>query len=286
MQYLVGELLPNEAAALSNIVEWDDVTGNVKLNSKKVLRDVVPTAIQPEMDVILNMDFMGNPVYREPFIKSQEGQIAQRTLGKKRTKKVYKDLSDKIWYAMGGSLERNDLMSRDETHILPDDVWLNPSVIEHVFEGRTTGVGKTLADIATCVSAASNGDPSELRKLQIVNVLTKQEKDYSDSDRSYWKLMDFYRSRQQTMSNLRKAKEGKDLERYKEMTRRASELAPRTTGEQLTEKIWEDGTKDEKLYVTWLETKALLKQIDKGTVTKEEVAPTIDRLTEQFRELR
>lgn len=286
MQYLVGELLPNEAAALSNIVEWDDVTGNVKLNSKKVLRDVVPTAIQPEMDVILNMDFMGNPVYREPFIKSQEGQIAQRTLGKKRTKKVYKDLSDKIWYAMGGSLERNDLMSRDETHILPDDVWLNPSVIEHVFEGRTTGVGKTLADIATCVSAASNGDPSELRKLQIVNVLTKQEKDYSDSDRSYWKLMDFYRSRQQTMSNLRKAKEGKDLERYKEMTRRASELAPRMTGEQLTEKIWEDGTKDEKLYVTWLETKALLKQIDKGTVTKEEVAPTIDRLTEQFRELR
>ena len=286
MQYLVGELLPNEAAALSNIVEWDDVTGNVKLNSKKVLRDVVPTAIQPEMDVILNMDFMGNPVYREPFIKSQEGQIAQRTLGKKRTKKVYKDLSDKIWYAMGGSLERNDLMSRDETHILPDDVWLNPSVIEHVFEGRTTGVGKTLADIATCVSAASNGDPSELRKLQIVNVLTKQEKDYSDSDRSYWKLMDFYRSRQQTMSNLRKAKEGEDLERYREMTKRVSELAPRMTAEQLTEKIWEDGTKDEKLYVTWLETKALLKQIDKGTVTKEEVAPTIDRLTEQFRELR
>ena len=286
MQYLVGELLPNEAAALSNIVEWDDVTGNVKLNSKKVLRDVVPTAIQPEMDVILNMDFMGNPVYREPFIKSQEGQIAQRTLGKKRTKKVYKDLSDKIWYAMGGSLERNDLMSRDETHILPDDVWLNPSVIEHVFEGRTTGVGKTLADIATCVSAASNGDPSELRKLQIVNVLTKQEKDYSDSDRSYWKLMDFYRSRQQTMSNLRKAKEGEDLERYREMTKRVSELAPRMTGEQLTEKIWEDGTQDEKLYVTWLETKALLKQIDKGTVTKEEVAPTIDRLTEQFRELR
>lgn len=286
MQYLVGELLPNEAAALSNIVEWDDVTGNVKLNSKKVLRDVVPTAIQPEMDVILNMDFMGNPVYREPFIKSQEGQIAQRTLGKKRTKKVYKDLSDKIWYAMGGSLERNDLMSRDETHILPDDVWLNPSVIEHVFEGRTTGVGKTLADIATCVSAASNGDPSELRKLQIVNVLTKQEKDYSDSDRSYWKLMDFYRSRQQTMSNLRKAKEGEDFERYREMTKRVSELAPRMTGEQLTEKIWDDGTKDEKLYVTWLETKVLLKQIDKGTVTKEEVAPTIDRLTEQFRELR
>lgn len=58
------------------------------------------------------------------------------------------------------------------------------------------------------------------------------------------------------------------------------------TGEQLTEKIWEDGTQDEKLYVTWLETKALLKQVDKGTVTKEEVAPTIDRLKEQFRELR
>ena len=286
MQYLVGELLPNEAAALSNIVEWDDVTGNVELNTTKVVRDIMPTAIQPVADVRLNMNFMGNPVYHEPFVKSQEGQIAQRTLGKKRTKQIYRDISDAAWYAMGGSLERNDRMSRDGTKILPDDKWLNPSVIEHVFEGYTTGVGKTLADIATCVSAASNGDPSEMRKLQIVNVLTKQEKDYSDSDRSYWKLMDFYRSRQQTMSNLRKAKEGKDLERYKEMTRRASELAPRTTGEQLTEKIWEDGTKDEKLYVTWLETKALLKQIDKGTVTKEEVAPTIDRLTEQFRELR
>lgn len=286
MQYLIGELLPSEIASLSNVVEWDDVTGNVEFNKTKVLRDIMPTAIQPVTDVRFNMDFMGNPVYREPFIKGQEGQIAQRTLGKKRTKQVYKDLSDKIWYAMGGSLERNDRMSRDGTHILPDDEWLNPSVIEHVFEGYTTGVGRTLADIATCVSAASSGDPSELRKLQIVNDLTKQEKDYSDSDRSYWKLMDFYRSRQQTMSNLRKAKEGKDLERYKEMTRRASELAPRMTGEQLTEKIWEDGTKDEKLYVTWLETKALLKQIDKGTVTKEEVAPTIDRLTEQFRELR
>lgn len=286
MQYLVGELLPNEAASLSNIVEWDDVTGNVEFNKTKVLRDIMPTAIQPVTDVRFNMNFMGNSVYHEPFVKTQEGQIAQRTLAKKRTKQVYKDIADAAWYAMGGSLERNDRMSRDGTHILPDDEWLNPSVIEHVFEGYTTGIGKTLTDIATCVSAASNGDPSELRKLQIVNVLTKQEKDYSDSDQSYWKLMDFYRSRQQTMSNLRKAKEGEDLERYKEMTKRVSELAPRMTGEQLTEKIWEDGTKDEKLYVTWLETKALLKQIDKGTVTKEEVAPTIDRLTEQFRELR
>lgn len=286
MQYLIGEILPSEVASLSNVVEWDDVTGNVEFNKTKVLRDIMPTAIQPVTDVRFNMNFMGNPVYREPFIKGQEGQIAQRTLGKKRTKQVYKDLSDKIWYAMGGSLERNDRMSRDGTHILPDDEWLNPSVIEHVFEGYTTGVGRTLADIATCVSAASSGDPSELRKLQIVNDLTKQEKDYSDSDRSYWKLMDFYNSRQQTMSNLRKAKEGEDLERYKEMTRRVSELAPRMTAEQLTEKIWEDGTQDEKLYVTWLETKALIKQIDKGKVTKEEVAPTIDRLTEQFRELR
>jgi hypothetical protein len=286
MQYLVGELLPNEAASLSNIVEWDDVTGNVEFNKTKVLRDIMPTAIQPVTDVRFNMNFMGNSVYHEPFVKTQEGQIAQRTLAKKRTKQVYKDIADAAWYAMGGSLERNDRMSRDGTHILPDDEWLNPSVIEHVFEGYTTGIGKTLTDIATCVSAASNGDPSELRKLQIVNVLTKQEKDYSDSDQSYWKLMDFYRSRQQTMSNLRKAKEGEDFERYREMTKRVSELAPRMTGEQLTEKIWEDGTQDEKLYVTWLETKALLKQIDKGTVTKEEVAPTIDRLTEQFRELR
>ena len=286
MQYLIGELLPSEAASLSNIIEWDDVTGNVELNTTKVIRDAIPTAVQPEFDVILNMDFMGNPVYREPFIKSQEGQIAQRTLGKKRTKQVYKDLSDTIWYAMGGSLERNDRMSRNGTHILPDDWWMNPSVIEHVFEGHTTGIGKTMADIATCVSAASSGDPSELRKLQIVNVLTKQEKDYSDSDRNYWKLMDFYNSRQQAMSNLRKAKEGEDVERYKKMTERVDAMAPQMTGEQLTEKIWEDGTKDEKLYVTWLETKALIKQIDKGKVTKEEVAPTIDRLKEQFRELR
>lgn len=286
MQYLIGELLPSEAASLSNIIEWDDVTGNVDLTTTKVVRDIIPTAVQPEFDVLLNMDFMGNPVYREPFIKGQEGQIAQRTLGKKRTKQVYKDLSDKIWYAMGGSLERNDRMTRDGTHILPDDVLINPSVIEHVFEGHTTGIGKTMADIATCVSAASSGDPSELRKLQIVNVLTKQEKDYSDSDRSYWKLMDFYRSRQQTMSNLRKAKEGEDFERYKKMTERVDTMAPQMTGEQLTEKIWEDGTQDEKLYVTWLETKALIKQIDKGKVTKEEVAPTIDRLKEQFRELR
>lgn len=286
MQFLMGELLPNEVASLTNVAEWDDVTGNVTLNSKQVARDVMPTSIQPMTDVFLNMDFMGNQVYYEPFVKNQEGQVAQRTLGKKRTKQVYKDLVDKAWYGIGGSLERNDRMSREGTSSLPDGKLFNPSVIEHVFEGYTTGVGRTLADVATCVSAASNGDPSELRKLQIVNVLTKQEKDYSDSDRNYWKLMDFYRSRQQTMSNLRKAKEGEDLERYREMTRRVSELAPRVTGEQLTEKIWEDGTKDEKLYVTWLETKALLKQIDKGTVTKEEVAPTIDRLTEQFRELR
>ena len=286
MQFLMGELLPNEAASLTNVAEWDDVTGNVTLNSKQVARDVMPTSIQPVTDVFLNMDFMGNQVYYEPFVKNQDGQVAQRTLGKKRTKQVYKDLVNKAWYGIGGSIERNDRMSRNGTNSLPDGKLFNPSVIEHVFEGYTTGVGRTLADIATCVSAASNGDPSELRKLQIVNVLTKQEKDYSDSDRSYWKLMDFYQSRQQTMSNLRKAKEGEDLERYKEMTRRVSELAPRMTGEQLTEKIWEDGTQDEKLYVTWMETKALLKQLGKGKVTKEEVAPTIDRLTEQFRELR
>ena len=285
-QFMAGEYLPNEAASLLNAVQWDETRGTLKDGDAQVGRDIAPTAISPMVDVITNRNFMGQPVYKMPYVRSQDDNVAHWSLGKKRTKQVYKDFAEWQWKMRGGSTERNDLMSRNGTSQLSNSKLNNPSVIEHLVEGYGGGPVSGLADIGTWIEFASTGDVKELKKLQMVAPFFRQERDYTAADVKYWELTDLYRSRQQTMSNLRKAKEGEDLERYREMTRRVSELAPRMTGEQLTEKIWEDGTKDEKLYVTWLETKALLKQIDKGTVTKEEVAPTIDRLTEQFRELR
>ena len=285
-QFMAGEYLPSEAASLLNAVEWDETRGTLKDGEKQVYRDIAPTAISPVVDVLTNRNFMGQPVYKMPYVRSQDDNVAHWSLGKKRTKQVYKDFAEWQWKMRGGSTERNDLMSRKGTNQLSNSKLNNPSVIEHLVEGYGGGPISGLADIGTWVEFASTGDVKELKKLQMVAPFLRQERDYTATDVKYWELTDLYRSRQQTMSNLRKAKEGEDLERYKEMTKRVSELAPRMTGEQLTEKIWEDGTQDEKLYVTWLETKALLKQIDKGTVTKEEVAPTIDRLTEQFRELR
>lgn len=285
-QFMAGEYLPSEAASLLNAVQWDETRGTLKDGWPQVWRDVAPTGISPIVDVIENRNFMGQPVYKMPYVRSQDDNVAHWSLGKKRTKQVYKDFAEWQWKMRGGSTERNDLMSRNGTSQLSNSKLNNPSVIEHLVEGYGGGPISGLSDIGTWIEFASTGDVKELKKLQMIAPFFRQERDYTATDVKYWKLMDFYRSRQQTMSNLRKAKEGEDLERYKEMTRRVSELAPRMTGEQLTEKIWEDGTQDEKLYVTWLETKALLKQIDKGTVTKEEVAPTIDRLTEQFRELR
>ena len=285
-QFMAGEYLPNEAASLLNAVQWDETRGTLKDGKYQVLRDIAPTAISPMVDVITNRNFMGQPVYKMPYVRSQDDNVAHWSLGKKRTKQVYKDFAEWQWKMRGGSTERNDLMSRNGTSQLSNSKLNNPSVIEHLVEGYGGGPIAGLADIGTWIEFASTGDVKELKKLQMVAPFFRQERDYTETDVKYWELTDLYRSRQQTMSNLRKAKEGEDFERYREMTKRVSELAPRMTGEQLTEKIWEDGTQDEKLYVTWLETKALLKQIDKGTVTKEGVAPTIDRLKEQFRELR
>ena len=285
-QFMAGEYLPNEAASLLNAVQWDETRGTLKDGDAQVGRDIAPTAISPMVDVITNRNFMGQPVYKMPYVRSQDDNVAHWSLGKKRTKQVYKDFAEWQWKMRGGSTERNDLMSRNGTSQLSNSKLNNPSVIEHLVEGYGGGPVSGLADFGTWIEFAFTGDVKELKKLQMVAPFFRQERDYTAADVKYWELTDLYRSRQQTMSNLRKAKEGEDLERYKEMTKRVSELAPRMTAEQLTEKIWDDGTKDEKLYVTWLETKALLKQIDKGTVTKEDVAPTIDRLTEQFRELR
>lgn len=285
-QFMAGEYLPSEAASLLNAVQWDETRGTLKDGGDQVVRDIMPTVISPAMDVYLNKNFMGQPVYKMPYVRSQDDNVAHWSLGKKRTKQVYKDFAEWQWKMRGGSTERNDLMSRNGTSQLSNSKLNNPSVIEHLVEGYGGGPIAGLADIGTWIEFASTGDVKELKKLQMIAPFFRQERDYTETDVKYWELTDLYRSRQQTMSNLRKAKEGEDFERYREMTKRVSELAPRMTGEQLTEKIWEDGTQDEKLYVTWLETKALLKQIDKGTVTKEEVAPTIDRLTEQFRELR
>ena len=285
-QFMAGEYLPSEAASLLNVVQWDETRGTLKDGWPQVWRDAAPTGISPIVDVIENRNFMGQPVYKMPYVRSQDDNVAHWSLGKKRTKQVYKDFAEWQWKMRGGSTERNDLMSRNGTSQLSNSKLNNPSVIEHLVEGYGGGPVSGLADIGTWIEFASTGDVKELKKLQMIAPFLRQERDYTATDVKYWELTDLYRSRQQTMSNLRKAKEGEDLERYREMTKRVSELAPRMTGEQLTEKIWEDGTQDEKLYVTWLETKALLKQIDKGTVTKEEVAPTIDRLTEQFRELR
>ncbi len=217
--FFVGDLFPMGTLPF----EINDKTG-FTWTPDKFFRDFVPTTFSPLYDVWQNTNFMGYNVYKEPFIKSQEGELLDVNMGKRNVNKQIDWVCRQILIMTGGNPEHN---------IAGEGVIdLNPSAWEHIIKDYGGGAPTLVVDIMHFgLKAATDWDEVNSGDIPFVRKFTRPYNEDRVYTSQYWDLKtrtDFY---------------GKQLKDYR-----------KTDPELYKEKI------ESERYQIWLKTQGLTKR--------------------------
>ena len=141
--FLFSEIMP------INIMGGFDVsesTNRLEFESKLAFREFIPTGLQPLYDLANNTTFNGSTVYREPYLRSQDGKIPQTMLGKRNVNGLIKLSTDKLFELGGGDLSEKTLTKSDGTQV-SGFFDVNPSKVEYLIKSATGGIGQFAVDL-------------------------------------------------------------------------------------------------------------------------------------------
>lgn len=188
--YFFGEVVPQQVVSWMNLLQEDDRTGKISLSKdlesagmKKMIRDVVPTMLQPFADVLLNVRFTGSSVYRREFRSSMIDTRAEHSLGKANVPEAYLKLS-KLMGELGGLDTTDSSKIRRKGGSVSSLVDVNPSAMQSLVEGYSAGTGRFIADMIGMIWDAADPDKKvDLSKTQLGNAFWKQPKEFTDADK-------------------------------------------------------------------------------------------------------
>ena len=113
-------------------------------------RPLVPTFGVPFYDVMVNQDFAGYPIHREPFTQAMDGRVANSALGMNNVNNVVKSFTDVLFKIGHGDPETGaKYYEREDGKIVPvSNIFdINPSNIEHFIEYYLGGRGMFWNDV-------------------------------------------------------------------------------------------------------------------------------------------
>jgi hypothetical protein len=178
-------------------------------------RFVVPTALQPVLDLKTNSDAFGSKVYKEPFLPAMNGVDPAYTMSMPYVNPTLKEASRKWNNLWGGDDNRsmemvvNPKTQEWEHNKLKGMIDWNPSQVEHVFEYMGGGAARSFNELAKTVNYLidkSNGKdvPLEPRSTPVLSTFYREPKSVNDISKSY----NLLKSRMQTQDFMTaKAKE-------------------------------------------------------------------------------
>ncbi|MDR1591893.1 MAG: hypothetical protein LBS16_03290, partial [Prevotellaceae bacterium] len=203
LQFALGEtFLPNQLN-VSELVAYDDERGKLQLDLTGYLREAAPTALSPEVDILLNRKFTGGKVYREPYVKSQEGKIPQTQLGMKKANPLLQAFTDWLVIASGNSPQAKT------NYDIPYLLDINPSKLEHEISGRTGGTGTFIMNMVTLLTQAAQGE-FDINNVPVANSMYKPYRGDAIYTQKYWKLknrVDDWKAREKALE-----KDAKDVD--------------------------------------------------------------------------
>lgn len=203
VQFIAGDLLPG-ALNLTEGFYFDSTTGSMGYDMKRQLRSMMPTVASPIADVGLNMNFMGLPVAKEPFLSTDKGKLSQVNMYNSRTAEPYRYIADAILEMTGGN---------PDLRYKAGGLDINPSYIEHIVEGYTPGLVKDIAGMTSMLlSTGSKG--FNWGHVPVAGRFYNKIDPESVYRSQYWQLknnIDFYSLQ---LKDSRK----NDRRRYREMT--------------------------------------------------------------------
>lgn len=162
----VGEHLPLSFEAI-------DLTGRDSMAS--FITPFLPSVAVPFYESWRNVDFKGDPIYREDFTLGSKEYLPRYTRAYNSTNPVYVELSRGLNALAGGNDELTSAIKMDENGNISRRWYgyafdINPAIVEHIIDGFMGGITTFPSNtIKTISSAISDEKEVELYNVPIVN---------------------------------------------------------------------------------------------------------------------
>lgn len=151
--FSIGEFLPVDIDAI-------DFTADNSIGT--ILKPFIPTIARPVYEVAINQNFMGNPIRKEPFVKSQD-YIPQHKLAFNSTPSILVGTSEFLNRVAGGDDRRSAKYQISENGQVTESGWgsfmdVNPANIDHLAKGYFGGYYNLLIDLMDVAVGATSKD--------------------------------------------------------------------------------------------------------------------------------
>jgi hypothetical protein len=151
-----------------------DYTGN----GGNVLVNITPSFAQPVAQVIANVDYFGKPIYKDTPFNELDPEW----------KKAYKGTNSAL-------VEATKWLNKATRGNNVDSGWLdfNPAIIEHLVEGYTGGLGKTINNFGKTISMIWDEDAREARNIPVISSfyqVSDERTSGSQLNRQYFNALD------------------------------------------------------------------------------------------------
>jgi hypothetical protein len=167
--FSAGEFLPFDIDAID--LSSDNPWGTI-------LQAASPTLARPIVENILNRDFMGNPITKEPFVQSQD-YIPQYQLAFRTTSPILVGTSKFLNELAGGDELRSAKYQISENGQVEESALgsfmdANPAKMEHLFSGYFGGMFNPLIEVYDTMRGMTSKDiETQIESVSIANQFVK-----------------------------------------------------------------------------------------------------------------
>lgn len=207
VNFVLDEIVPASVLQFHNLADYNEATNQIEFAPEKYAQAISPSYISPFTDVMLNRDFKGATVHREPFITADKDKFKRVSMEKRNTPEIYHDIAYGLHRLSGGN---PDVKTKGGSDGLID---INANDLQHIFEGYAGGTGKFVGDLVSLAIGAAQGE-FDVSNVPVVNRAFRpyqQERAYTQQ---YWLL----KNRVDHYNALLKDTRENDPEEYRKMT--------------------------------------------------------------------
>ena len=175
--FALDDIIPTSVLSVQSLIGYNEIEDAVVFNEwENYVHNVSPSLIQPAVDVVMNRDFLGNPIGRRPFTVNDEDRLAENLLYRKGANE----------YTIAACNWIRDITGGDSKNKYKDPglrgIDINPSKVEYFirsyFSGAPTDLVGVFDFMTKCIDTEYDVTPSD------VPILKSFTKDYNQ-DKAY-----------------------------------------------------------------------------------------------------
>ena len=168
---------------VTTMSEWSDENNEKEYKALNLIQGLAPSVISPITDVMINRNFMGSTINKEPY-PGQEN-TKDIFLAKERTDEIYKRFTQEVYELAGGDMSIKNKMDDDW---LADKFDWSASTVEHLKEGYALGVFEFVGSLLGILYNAVEGKEISTKDMPFVNKFYNTYSNETAYNQLYWSL--------------------------------------------------------------------------------------------------